>query len=84
MNEFIRQNLLLLHYFIHLYLGFFRGYLDKILQRHCAMMEVLNGRERFFIWQIILYGDALSQSYTKLGNRDFVSKFAERIEDSNL
>ena len=48
------------------------------------MMEVLNGREPFFILQIILYGDALSQSYTKLGNRDFVSKFAERIEDSNL
>lgn len=48
------------------------------------MMEVLNGRERFFIWQIILYGDALTQSYTKLGNHDFVSKFAERIEDSNL
>ena len=48
------------------------------------MMEVLNGRELFFIWQIILYGDALSQSCTKLGNRDFVSKFAERIEDSIL
>ena len=48
------------------------------------MMEVLNKRELFFIWWIMLYGDALSQSCTKLGNRDFVSKFAERIEDSNL
>ena len=34
------------------------------------MMKVLNGREPFFIWQIKLYGDALSQSCTKLGNRD--------------
>ena len=28
----------------------------------------------------MLYGDALGQSCTKLGNRDFVSKFAESIE----
>ena len=38
------------------------------------MMGVKDGC--FFIWQIALYGNALSCSCTKLRNRDFVSMFA--------
>ena len=33
---------------------------------------------------LYVYGDALSNSCTKLGNHYFVSKFAEIIEDSTL
>ena len=29
---------------------------------------------------MVLYGDALSHRFTKLGNRDFVSKLAEIID----
>ena len=32
----------------------------------------------------LLYGNALSHSCNKLGNLDFVSKFAERIKDRDL
>ena len=40
MNKFTRQNFELLHLLRRLYLGWFRSDLDKILQRHCRMMEV--------------------------------------------
>ena len=42
------------------------------------MMGVKDGC--FFIWQIALYGSALSSSCTRLRNRDFVSMFAARID----
>ena len=48
------------------------------------MMEALIG-EMFFIWSdraLQRCFNYISHSCTKLGNRDFVSKFAERIEDS--
>ena len=38
----------------------------------------------FYLVYIALYSDALSQICTILRNRDFVSKFAERIKDSTL
>ena len=31
---------------------------------------------------LALYSNALSHSFKKLGHRDFVSKFAQKIEDS--
>ena len=74
--------LLMIHLFTRLYLGCYRGDLIKTLQRHRGMMGVKDGC--FFFWQIALYGSALSRSCTKLRNRDFVSMFAERIEDGTL
>ena len=46
------------------------------------MMGVKEGC--LFIWQIALYGNALSRSCTRLRNRDFVSMFSGRIEGSTL
>ena len=74
--------LLVIHLFKRLYLSCYRGDLIKTLQRHRRMMGVKNGC--FFIWQIALYGNALSCSCTKLRNRDFVSMFAGRIEGGTL
>ena len=48
--DFIRQNFA--GHFQRLYLGCFSGDLDKIIQRHCEMMEILGGL--FFIWLIVL------------------------------
>ena len=53
------------------------GDLSKILHRHQWNDGILRGL--LFIWQISLYSNALSQSFTTLRNRDFVSMFPERI-----
>ena len=53
-------------------LGCFRGNLDKILQRHDAWKF-----RKVVFYCFTLYSDALSHSCTKLGNWNFMFKFAE-------
>ena len=85
MNKFIRQNFARATCFKTLVnLGCFAGDLDKILQRYGGKKKVYFLGGLFFIWQIALYGNALSHGCTKLRNHNFVSKFTERIEDNTL
>ena len=55
--------------------------ISLVLQRHCGIMEAC---EDFFYLENRASRSALSYSCTKLANRDFVSNFAERIENCTL
>ena len=83
MKKFIREIFACVTLLKRLYLGCFTGKLDKILQRHCGMMIWK------FRWVVFYLVDrSLRQFFEpqlfKLGNRDFVSKFVDRIEDSTV
>ena len=74
MNKFIRQNFACATCFKTLVnLGYFGGNLDKILQKTWRKDESLGGLF-FFIWQIALYGNALSHGCTKLRNHNLKNK----------
>ena len=56
--------------------------ISLVLQRHCGMMEAWE--DFFFYLENRALRNALRYSCTKLVNRDFVSNFAKRIENSTL
>ena len=73
MNKFIRQNFACATCFkTFVNLGCFGGNLDKNFTETLQNDESLGGL--FFIWQIALYGNALSHGCTKLRNHNLKNK----------